>query len=406
MTVMTKDETLTLADIRAAHDRIQGHVVRTPMRYAPHLTRLTEAEVWVKYENLQYTSSFKERGAYNTLCQLSDAEKARGVIAMSAGNHAQGVAYHAMRLGIPATIVMPVHAPIVKVEQTRSYGARVVLHGETVDAAKQKAMEIQQADNLVFLHPFDQLTVMAGQGTVALEMLEEHPDLDDLIIPIGGGGLISGNAIAAKAITPDIRITGVEAALYPSFKAARAGIDAPCGGATLAEGIAVKAVGQLPLKLAGHLIDEIIEVEEGFIEQAICHYANYERTVAEGAGATPLAAMLKAPERFKGRKIGLILCGGNIDTRILSEVLMRGMERDGRLAVFRISGEDRPGVLAKITGIIGEMGGNIQHVVHDRLELDLPVKCVEYEFSIETRGPEHSQEILNALLAAGFQNRT
>lgn len=401
----TPAETVTLDDIKAAADRIKGHVVRTPLRFAPHLSRITGAEVWVKYENLQYTSSFKERGAYNTLVQLSDEEKHRGVIAMSAGNHAQGVAYHAQRLGIPATICMPVHAPIVKVEQTKSYGARVVLHGETVDAAKQKALEIQDKENLVFLHPFDQDTVMAGQGTVFLEMFEDKQDFDDLIIPIGGGGLIGGNAICAKALMPDIRVTGVEAALYPSFKARLNNQDAKVGGATLAEGIAVKAVGELPLKLAGDLIDDIIEVEEGYIEQAICHYANYERTVAEGAGATPLAAMLKNPERFKGRKVGLILCGGNIDTRILSEVLVRGMERDGRLAIFRIGGEDRPGILAKITSIIGEQGGNIQTVIHDRLELDLPVKCVEYEFSVETRGPDHSQTIIQALVDAGFSHR-
>jgi threonine dehydratase len=397
--------TVTLDDIHAAAARITGQVVRTPLRFAPHLSALTGAEVWVKYENQQYTSSFKERGALNTLLQLDPAQRKVGVIAMSAGNHAQGLAYHAMRLGIPATIVMPAASPIVKVMQTRKHGAEVVLHGDVLEDSMAKAREIATARGLTFVHPFDQAPIIAGQGTVALEMLVDKPDLDTLIIPIGGGGLIAGNAIAAKGIKPGITVIGVETALYPSFHARRAGQPSVCGGATLAEGIAVKAIGELPFALANHLIDDVVVVEEALIEHAVYLYAHMEKTVAEGAGASPLSVLLKHPERFAGQTVGLILCGGNIDTRLLSEVLLRGLERDGRLMFIRVAGMDQPGLLAKLTRAIADAGGNIQDLHHNRLALDLPAKWTEVSISFEARDRAHGADVITAIEAAGFTLR-
>ncbi len=405
MIVTSPDETVSLDEIRAAAQRIAGQVVRTPIRHAPHLSALTGAEVWVKCENLQHTASFKERGALNTLLQLSADQRQRGVIAMSAGNHAQGLAYHAMRLGIPATIVMPAASPIVKVMQTRKHGAEVVLLGNVLEDSRAKALEIAAARDLTFVHPFDQASIIAGQGTCALEMLADAPDLDTLIIPIGGGGLIAGNAIAAKGLRPDIQIIGAETALYPSFHARRAGVAATCGGATLAEGIAVKAIGELPYRLANPLIDDVIVAEESHIEHAVYLFAHLEKTVAEGAGAAGLAAMLAAPGRFAGRKVGLILCGGNIDTRILSEVLLRGLERDGRLVFIRVAGMDQPGLLAKLTGAIADAGGNIQDLHHNRLALDLPAKWTEVSISFEARDRNHGAEITAAIKALGLTLR-
>lgn len=394
--------TVTLDDIHAAAARIAGQVVRTPLRFAPHLSALTGAEVWVKLENQQYTSSFKERGALNTLLQLDPAHRKTGVIAMSAGNHAQGLAYHAMRLGIPATIVMPAASPIVKVMQTRKHGAEVVLHGEVLEESMAKAREIATARHLTFVHPYDQASIIAGQGTCALEMIESMPDLDTLIVPIGGGGLMAGCAIAAKSIKPEIEIIGVETALYPSFHARRAGHASVCGGATLAEGIAVKAIGELPFALANHLIDDVVVVEEALIEQAVYLYAHLEKTVAEGAGASPLSVLLKHPERFAGKQVGLILCGGNIDTRLLSEVLLRGLERDGRLMFIRVAGMDQPGLLAKLTRAIADAGGNIQDLHHNRLALDLPAKWTEVNISFEARDRAHGSDVIAAIEAAGF----
>ncbi len=397
--------TLSLDDIRAAADRLKGRIERTPCRHSRTLSEITGAEVWVKFENLQFTAAYKERGALNTLLQLSDNERGRGVIAASAGNHSQGLAYHAARLGIPVTIVMPRSTPFVKVQQTRGHGAQVVLEGDNYDEASAVAMRLRDEQDLAFVHPFNDLHVMAGQGTVALEMLEDVPDLEVLPIPIGGGGLIAGCATAAKSLNPGIEVIGVEPAMYPSFTAKMRGVNGASGGATIAEGIAVKQVGELSYAIARPLIDEVLLIEEPHFERAVALYCNVEKTVVEGAGAASLAALLAYPDRFKGKKAGLIVTGGNIDTRLLASVLTRELVRDQRLVSLRIIGDDRPGLLATVSAVIGQMGANIIEVAHNRLALDVPAKGAEFDIMIETRDAQHTQEIMDALREHGYPPR-
>jgi threonine dehydratase len=370
---------------------------------APKLSALTAAEVYVKYENLQVTNSFKDRGALNKLASLSASERGRGVIAMSAGNHAQAIAYHAARLGIPATIVMPVTTPFVKVEATQAHGAEVVLEGETVADAQLRAETIARERGLTFVHPYDDPLVIAGQGTIALEMLEDAPDLDALVVPIGGGGLIAGTAIAARARKPAIEIVGAEAALYPSFWNALHGENRALGGATLAEGIAVKNVGVLALPIVRQLVSEIILVDEAHLERAVNAYLTLQKTMAEGAGAAGLAAMLVEPEKFRGRKIGLILCGGNIDARILASVMVRELERESRIVSFRLTIPDQPGVLGQIATRLGQLGANILGVEHRRLFLDVPAKGAKLDVTVETRDRAHGEHIFKVLTDDGFQ---
>jgi len=399
--------TLAFDDILAAQERLQGHIERTPCRRSRTLSEITGAEVWVKFENLQFTAAYKERGALNKLLQLTEAEKKRGVIAASAGNHSQGLAYHAARLGIPVTIVMPKATPFVKVQQTRAHGAEVVIEGDGYDEASAAAIAIRDDRDLVFVHPFNDLDVMAGQGTVALEMLEDAPDLQVLPIPIGGGGLIAGMATAAKQVKPDIRIVGLEPAMYPSFTARMRGVNAgvSTGGATIAEGIAVKQVGDLSYSVVRPLVDEVLLIEEPFFERAVALYCNVEKTVTEGAGAGSLAALLAFPEKFRGKVCGLVITGGNIDTRLLASVLTRELVREQRIVSLRIIGDDRPGLLGAVSAIIGRMGANIIEVAHNRLALDVPAKGAEFDLLIETRDAQHTQEIMDALREAGYPPR-
>jgi len=394
---------ITLADIKAARATIAGHVVRTPMLPAPPLSALTGADVHVKYENLQVTNSFKERGACVKLAALGEDERRRGVIAMSAGNHAQAVAYHSRRLGIPATIVMPVTTPFVKVKATEMLGADVVLSGETLLEAQLQAEALATKRNLVWVHPYDDSHIIAGQGTIALEMLEEVPDLDVLIVPIGGGGLIAGNAIAARAIRPTIEIIGVECSLYPSMWNAVRGENRACGGATLAEGIAVTRAGKLTLPVVRELVREIILVDEPLIERGVNVFLTLQKAMAEGAGAAGLAAMLAKPEQFAGRKVGLILCGGNIDPRILASIMVRELEREARIVSFRLTIPDRPGILGQIASRLGGFGANILAVDHHRLFLDVPAKGAKLDVTIETRDAAHAEEIFRALAADGYE---
>ncbi|MGB6348929.1 MAG: threonine ammonia-lyase [Pseudolabrys sp.] len=393
---------VTVSDIEGARRVIEGSVLRTPMLPAPKLSALTGAEVYVKYENLQVTNSFKERGALVKLASLNEAERKRGVITMSAGNHAQAVAYHAARLGIPATIVMPVTTPFVKVAATRMHGAEVVLHGESVAEAQARCEQIQAKRNLVLVHPYDDPRIIAGQGTIALEVLETVPDLDVLVFPVGGGGLIAGNAIAAHAKNPAIEVVGAEAALYPSVWNALHGEDRPIGGPTLAEGIAVKNVGVLTLPVIRELVAEIILVDEAHLERAVNAYLTLQKTMAEGAGAAGLAAMLAKPGRFAGKKVGLVLCGGNIDPRVLASIMVRELERDSRIVSFRLTIPDRPGVLGAIATRIGELGANILEVDHRRLFLDVPAKGAKLDVTIETRDGAHADEIMAAFAADGY----
>jgi threonine dehydratase len=397
--------TLDLAAIQAAAGRLKGQIERTPCRHSKTLSKITGAEVWVKFENLQFTAAYKERGALNKLMLLSEAEKQQGVIAASAGNHAQGLAYHGARLGVPVTIVMPRTTPFVKVQHTRDFGATVIIEGETYDDANAHARKLRDEQGLTFVHPFDDYDIMAGQGTIALEMLEDAPDLEVLPVPIGGGGLISGVATAAKALKPDIRIIGCEPAMYPSFTAKMRGVAAHCGGQTIAEGVAVKQVGDLTYGVTRPLIDDVLLLEEPHLEQAVSLYCNVEKTIAEGAGAASLAALLAYPERFRGKKCGLILCGGNIDTRLLASVLTRELVRAQRLASLRIIGDDRPGLLSTVASVIGAMGANIIEVNHNRLALDVPAKGAEFDITIETRDAQHTQDVMNALRESGYPPR-
>ena len=393
---------LTIADVERARRTIAGQVLRTPMLPAPRLSALTGAEVFVKYENLQVTNSFKERGAFNKLACLSEAQRSQGVIAMSAGNHAQAVAYHAARLGVPATIVMPVTTPFVKVEATQAHDAEVVLDGETMVEAQMRAEVLARERGLTAVHPYDDRDVIAGQGTIALEMLEDAPGLDVLAIPVGGGGLIAGNAVAARAAKSSIEIVGAEAALYPSFWNALRGEDRPCGGPTLAEGIAVKNVGAAALPIVRDLVSEIVLVDEAHLERAVNAYLTLQKTMAEGAGAAGLAAMLVKPDIFRGRKVGLILSGGNIDPRILASIMVRELEREDRIVSFRLTIPDRPGVLGQIATRLGELGANILAVEHRRLFLDIPAKGAKLDVTMETRDQVHGEEIFEALEAEGF----
>jgi threonine dehydratase len=394
--------TITLSDVEAARRTVGAQVLRTPMLPAPKLSALTGAQVSVKYENLQVTNSFKERGALNKISALSAAERARGVIAMSAGNHAQAVAYHAQRLNIPATIVMPVTTPFVKVAATEAYGATVVLHGETVADAQERAEAIATERKLVWVHPYDDPLVIAGQGTIALEMLEDARDLDALVIPIGGGGLIAGNAVAARGVNPSVEVIGVECALYPSMWNALKGQSRPVGGATLAEGIAVKNVGKLTAPIVRALVSDVLLVDEPALERAVNAFLTLQKTMAEGAGAAGLAALLTDPARFKGRRVGLILCGGNIDPRILSSIMLRELERESRVVSFRLTIPDRPGVLGTIATRLGQLGANILEVEHRRLFLDVPAKGAKLDVTVETRDTGHADEIYRALQAEGY----
>jgi len=394
---------ITIDDIRAAAALLEGKIVRTPFLPAPRLSALTGAEVFVKFENMQQTGAFKERGARVTLERLSPEARARGVIAMSAGNHAQAVACHAEALGIPATIVMPVGTPQVKVENTARFGARVILDGATLAESETRVKAIIAAEGLTLVHPYDDANVIAGQGTIALEMLEEQPDLDCVVIPVGGGGLFSGNAIALHALRPDLEVIGVEVESYPSFRNAIRGESRAIGGATLAEGIAVKNVGQLTLPIVAKHAKHLIVVPESAVERAVDAFATELRTMAEGAGAAGLAALLHQPEAFRGKRVGLILCGGNIDARLLASIMVRELERRERIVSLRIRSDDKPGVLGQISTRLGALGANILEVNHRRTFLSVPAKGVLIDVTIETRGAEHAEAITAALSAEGYR---
>ena len=394
--------TVTFDDILAARERIAGQVDRTPVRHSRKLSQLTGAEVWIKYDNLHFTGSFKERGALNRLLQLTPDERRRGVVAASAGNHAQALAYHGARLGVPVTIVMPEGTPFVKADGTRAHGATVVIKGADFSGSTEEAHRFRDEEGMVFISAFDDAGIVAGQGVCGLEFIEDAPDLDALIIPVGGGGLIAGTAIAARGLKPDIRIFGVEAAMYPSFTARRRGEPPKCSGQTIAEGIAIKAVGEIPFALADALVEEVLVCNEADFEKGVAFLATMEKTVAEGAGAGGLAAMLAYPDKFRGLKVGIELTGGNIDSRMLAVVLNRELVREKRLVVYRIIGDDRPGMLAKMSAVIGGLGGNIIDVVHNRLALDVPAKGAEFDIMVETRGETHANEIRSKLEEAGY----
>jgi threonine dehydratase len=394
---------LQLHDIEAAAARLNGHVLDTPFVESRTISQLTGCQVYLKFENLQYTASFKERGACNKLSQLSADERARGVIAMSAGNHAQGVAYHAQRLGIRAVIVMPRFTPGVKVERTRGFGAEVVLHGDTLDASRAHARELAERDGLVFVHPYDDEAIVAGQGTLALEMLREQPDLDTLVIAIGGGGLIAGIATAAKAIRPGIRIVGVQTERFPAMVNAIQGTQLPQGSSTIAEGIAVGTPGVITEAIVRQKVDELLLVDEGDIEQAIVMLLEIEKTLVEGAGAAGLAALIKHPQRFAGQRVGLVLCGGNIDPMLLASIIERGMVRAGRLARIQVNARDVPGNLARITATVAEAGANIDEVHHQRAFTLLAAQNVAIELVLQTRGREHIAQVIERLRQSGFE---
>jgi threonine dehydratase len=396
---------VSLAEIRAAADAIAGAVLRTPSVAAPALGNLLGADIVLKLETLHPTGSFKERGALNKLLSLDADERRAGVIAMSAGNHAQGLAYHGRRLGIPVTIVMPEGTPFTKIERTEAYGATVLLRGAGLSEAKQAAAELAAGGGLTLVHPYDDRRIIAGQGTIALELLADHPELDTLVVPIGGGGLIAGIAIAAKALKPGIAVVGVETALFPSMLHALGRCAAPTCGQTLAEGIAVMEPGQLTQPVVAALVDEILLADETALERAVALLLDAEKLVAEGAGAAPLAGLMGERERWRGRRIGLVLSGGNIDARLLASILQRALVRAGRLVRLRIEISDVPGALSKIAGIIGEEGGNIVEVHHQRLFHDVPVKLAEVDVVIETRNPVHVGELVAALIAGGFPTR-
>jgi threonine dehydratase len=399
----TAPAAVTLADVEAAHRLIRGAIINTDCDASVTLSDICGAKIWLKFENLQFTASFKERGALNRLLALTPDERRRGVIAMSAGNHAQGVAFHAKRLGIPATIVMPVGTPMVKVENTRGHGAEVIVTGATLEESATFARARAAEKNLVFVHPYDDPRVIAGQGTITLEMLGAVPEIDTLVVPIGGGGLISGMATAAKALRPDIRIIGVQSALYPSMYNVIKGTTLPMRGDTLAEGIAVKAPGKITTEIVRTLVDDIVLVTEDQLEHAVTLLISIEKTVVEGAGAAGLAAVLAHKAMFKGRTVGLVLCGGNIDNRLLASVLTRELAREGRLSQLTIDLVDRPGQLARVATLLGEMGANIVEVSHQRTFSDLPAKGTLLEVVIETRDRGHLNETVAKLRAAGFE---
>jgi len=397
---------VTLADIRTAAATLRGAVIATPCNQSRTLSEIGGCNLWLKFENLQFTSSFKERGALNRLTALSAEERKRGVIAMSAGNHAQGVAYHAKRLGIPAIIVMPVGTPMVKVENTRHHDAEVMISGDTLEEAATFALGLGYTKGMTLIHPYDDPLVIAGQGTVALEMLEIVPDLDTLVVPIGGGGLISGMAIAAKSLNPALRVIGVEAQLYPSMYNAVRGTHLPIRGDTLAEGIAVKSPGRIATGIVRGLVDDILLVSEDQIERAVAALIGIEKTVVEGAGAAGLAAVLANPGAFAGRNVGLALTGGNIDTRLIASVLTRELAREGRLTQLSLDIVDRPGQLAAVATLLAEAGANIIEVSHQRTFSDLPAKATLLQLVIETRDRAHLDEVLAKLAAAGLSARS
>ena len=394
---------VSLEDVRAAHARIGDAVVRTPTLHSQTLSQMTGAKVYLKFENLQFTAAYKERGALNRLLVMGDNARKNGVIAASAGNHAQGLAYHGRRLGVPVTIVMPKATPTVKVMQTEAHGATVVLHGETFEDAYAHARALEAERSLTFVHPFDEPDIIAGQGTVALEMLEDAPDIDTLVVPIGGGGLISGMGTAAKALKPDLKLIGVEAELYPSMHNAITGGSAPCEGDTLAEGIAVKYPGELTRRVVKSLADDIVLVSERALEQSVSLLLQIEKTVVEGAGAAGLAAMLEHPEHFKGRTVGIVLCGGNIDTRLLANVLLRDLARSGRLARLRIRLQDRPGALFHVVRIFAEQSVNIIEIYHQRVFTTLPAKGLITDIECETRDGAHLERLKEALGDGGYE---
>ena len=389
-------------DIEAAAIRLQGQLLNTPCVASKTLSEITGAQVFLKFENLQFTASFKERGACNKLAQLSAEQAAKGVIAMSAGNHAQGVAYHAQRLGMRAVIVMPRFTPGVKVERTRGFGAEVILHGDTLDEARSYAVEMSDREQLTFVHPYDDEAIVAGQGTVAMEMLKEVPDLDTLIIAVGGGGLIAGMATVAKALHPTMEVVGVQSARFPAMFNAIKGTHHPQGSSSIAEGIAVGTPGRITQEIIAKRVDDLVLVEEGDIEQALVMLLEVGKTLVEGAGAAGLAALLKYPERFRGKRVGLVLCGGNIDPLLLAAIIERGMVRAGRLARIRVSARDIPGSLARITATVAQAGANIDEVHHQRAFTTLSAQNVEVELVVQTRGHAHVKEVIAALQAAGL----
>lgn len=393
---------LTIEDVRAAAERIDGAVVRTPMMHSITLSQIAGCEIWLKFENLQFTAAYKERGALNALLHLSDEQKKRGVIAASAGNHSQGLSYHGTRLGVPVTIVMPRTTPTVKVMQTESVGGHVVLEGETFDDAYAHARQLEQERGLTFIHPFDDPLVAAGQGTVALEMLDVNADLDCMVVPIGGGGLMSGMATVAKTLDPEIEMIGVQAELFPSMYAKVKGEERECGGDTLAEGIAVKAPGEFTSRIIANLVDDIMLVDERALEEAVSLLLQIEKTVVEGAGAAGLAAVLTNPEHFAGKQVGLVLCGGNIDTRLLANVLLRDLARQGRLARLRITLQDRPGALFKVMREFNEHNVNIIEIYHQRIFTSLPAKGLITDIECEARDREQLDALIRALRAKGY----
>ncbi len=394
---------LSLQDIQNAADRLRGAVLETPCVESRTLSQITGAQVYLKFENLQFTASFKERGALNKLAQLSPEERARGVVAMSAGNHAQGVAYHAQRLGVRAVIVMPRFTPGVKVERTRGFGAEIVLHGDSLAEARQHAYALAEQQGLCFVHPYDDEQIAAGQGTLALEMLAEQPDLDLLVVAIGGGGLIAGVATAAKGLNPDIEIIGVQTQRFPSMFNAVRQAELPMGTSTIAEGIAVTQPGAITQEVVARLVDDMLLVDEGDIEQAVLMLLEIEKTLVEGAGAAGLAALLRHPQRFAGKKVGMILSGGNIDPLLLAAIIGRGMVRSGRLARIKVSARDVPGVLARITATVAAAGANIEEVHHQRAFTMLAAQSVEIELVLQTRNKAHIDEVIAALQAEGMQ---
>ena len=394
---------LKLQDIEQAAARLQGQVLDTPCVASQTLSQITGCQLFLKFENLQYTASFKERGACNKLAQLDAAERARGVVAMSAGNHAQGVAFQAQRLGLRAVIVMPRFTPGVKVERTRALGAEVILHGDTLDEARQHALALAEQQQLVLVHPYDDEQVVAGQGTVALEILRSQPDLEVLVVAVGGGGLIAGMATAAKALKPSIEVVGVQASRFPAMVNAIMGTQHPQGQHTIAEGIAVGRPGLITQELIRQHVDELLLIDEDDIEQAVLMLLEIEKTLVEGAGAAGLAAVLKHPERFAGRKVGLVLCGGNIEPLVLASIIERGMVRAGRLARIRVSARDVPGSLAHITATVAEAGANIDEVHHQRAFSLQALQNVDIELVVQTRGRAHLAEVLQALRQAGFE---
>lgn len=393
---------LTIDDVRAAAARIDGAVIRTAMNYSRTLSDITGAEIWLKFENQQFTAAYKERGALNAMLLLGGEKANRGVIAASAGNHAQGLSYHGKRMGIPVTIVMPRTTPVVKIQQTEAVGGTVVLHGETFDEAYAHARGLEDELGLTFVHPFDDPHVAAGQGTVALEMLEQVPDLDMLVIPVGGGGLATGMSVAARAIKPDIALIGVEAELFPSMYNRLKHNELPCGGDTLAEGIAVKEPGQFTSQMLRRLLDDIVLVSESALERAVSLLLQIEKTVAEGAGAAGLAAVLAHPARFKGRKIGIPITGGNIDTRLLANVLLRDLARSGRLARLRLVLQDRPGALYNVIREFDAHNVNILEVYHQRIFTGLPAKGLTADIECEARDREQLEALVDSLREKGY----